>query len=157
MRPVSSREDPGSRPGGALKLLIVEDESSTVFAMCEFFSFSGYRVDCAADAIEAAAFLERSRYDVVITDLHLTPNRCAEGMNVLTSARYLNPEALIVMLTAYASEGSERDAYDAGVNLYETKPIGLADLVTRIDAARKNGAPVTPPGAGGDCGGECPR
>ncbi len=156
MRPVSNLDPPASR-AGALKLLIVEDEASTVFAMREFFSFTGYEVDCAAGAIEGTLLLERSRYDVVITDLHLTPNRCAEGMTVLSCARRANPHALIVMLTAYASEGSEREAHRCGVNLYETKPVGLAELAARIEAARNNESPAVRPRAGGEWGGECPQ
>jgi DNA-binding response OmpR family regulator len=141
----------------ALKLLIVEDEVSTVFAMREFFSFMGYQVDCVTSAPEAAFLLERRRYDVVITDLHLTPNRCAEGMTVLARARSLSPQSLIVMLTAYGTEGSEREAYDTGVNLYETKPVGLAELATRIEDARHDQSRAALPNAGEECGGGWPR
>ena len=155
MRPVSNLDQPDPRPG-VLRLLIVEDEISTVFAMREFFSFTGYQVDCAAGTAEATLLLERNRYDVVITDLHLTPNRCAEGMGILACARSLSPHALIVMLTAYASEGSEREAYSGGVNLYETKPVGLAELAARIEAARNN-SPSARPRTGGEWGGACPQ
>jgi DNA-binding response OmpR family regulator len=140
-----------------LKLLIVEDEISTVFAMREFFSFTGYQVDCVTNVSEATFLLERGNYDVVITDLHLTPNRCAEGMTILARARSFNPHALIVMLTAYASDGSEREAYSSGVNLYETKPVGLAELAARIDDARHDLSRAEQPRAGGEYGGAWPR
>jgi CheY-like chemotaxis protein len=158
MRSVSdpdSNPEPESR-SDVLKLLIVEDEVSTVFAMREFFSFTGYQVDCVTSAAEAACLLERLRYDVVITDLHLTPNRCAEGMSVLARARSLSPQSLIVMLTAYGTEGSEREAYETGVNLYETKPVGLADLAARIEDARHNRAHAVL-NTGEECGGGWPR
>jgi len=118
------------------RLLVVEDEVSTVFAIREFFAFSGYHVDCAACPPDAMLFLQRHRYDIVITDLHLTPYRCAEGMHVLERARSLNPHALLVMLTAYATEDSAEEAYRHGATLFETKPIGLAELAARIEAAR---------------------
>jgi DNA-binding response OmpR family regulator len=140
-----------------LKLLIVEDEVSTVFAMREFFTFTGYQVDCVTSAAEAGFLLERRRYDVVITDLHLTPNRCAEGMTVLARARSLSPQSLIVMLTAYGTEGSEREAYETGVNLYETKPVGLAELAARIEDARHDQSRTARPNAGEECGGAWPR
>jgi DNA-binding response OmpR family regulator len=136
-----------------LRLLIVEDEISTIFAMREFFSFNGYQVDCAAGATDAMVLLDRGSYDVVITDLHLTPHRCAEGMNVLTRARRLNPGATIVMLTAYASEGSEQEAYRNGVNLYETKPVPLAKLAACIEAARDG--KKHPVKSGGEWGNPC--
>ena len=159
MRSVS---DPDSTPdtesrSDTLKLLIVEDEVSTVFAMREFFTFTGYHVDCVTSAAEAAFLLERRRYDVVITDLHLTPNRCAEGMTVLARARSLSPQSLIVMLTAYGTERSEREAYETGVNLYETKPVGLAELAARIEDARLDQSRTARPNAGEECGGGWPR
>src|SRR5262245_54130469 len=154
MRPVSQLDRQESQPG-APRLLIVEDEISTVFAMREFFSFNGYRVDCASGEPDAMAFLDRSPYDVVITDLHLTPQRCAEGMAVLARARSRNPQALIVMLTAYASEGSEHEAHSSGVNLYETKPVGLAKLAASIEAARSNRPAYTKAKASGEWGGSC--
>ena len=126
------------------RLLIVEDEVSTVFAVREFFAFNGYQVDCAACPPDAMMFLLRQRYDIVITDLHLTSYRCGEGMTVLDRARTLNPDALIVMLTAYATDGSEEDAYRHGATLFETKPIGLAELAARIEAVRE-GQGFTPP------------
>ena len=106
-------------------------------------------------AVEIGARL-RGSYDVVITDLHLTPHRCAEGMNVLTRARRLNPGATIVMLTAYTSEGSEQEAYRNGVNLYETKPVGLAKLAACIEAARDGSAQPSMK-SGGEWGRTCPE
>jgi CheY-like chemotaxis protein len=92
----------------------------------------------------------------VITDLHLTPHRCAEGMAVLARARSRNPRALIVMLTAYASEGSEHEALSHGVNLYETKPVGLAKLAALIESARSDG-PVQTKAKTNEWGGSCPE
>jgi len=156
MQSVSNLDQQEPRPVGA-KLLIVEDEISTVFAMREFFSFHGYQVDCATGAPDAMALLDRSPYDVVITDLHLTPHRCAEGMTVLARARSLNPNALLVMLTAYASDGSEHEAYCSGVNLYETKPVGLAKLAACIESARKDRPARASMSTRGEWGGPCPK
>jgi len=139
------------------RLLVVEDEVSTVFAIREFFAFNGYHVDCAACSPDAMLFLQRHRYDIVITDLHLTPYRCAEGMNVLDRARTLNPGALIVMLTAYATEGCEEDAYKHGATLFETKPIGLAELAARIEAVRDGNECAAPQHARREWGSSCPE
>jgi DNA-binding response OmpR family regulator len=155
MQPVANLEK--QEPARVLKLLIVEDEISTVFAMREFFAFTGYQVDCAAGTKDAMGLLDQNRYDVVITDLHFTPSRRAEGMTVLTRVRRGNPDALIVMLTAYGSEESEREAYNGGVNLYETKPVGLVVLAARIEAALNGASPGAPLKADGTRGGACPK
>ena len=155
MQPVAMFGQP-ERPR-VLRLLIVEDEISTVFAMREFFAFEGYQVDCAGGAMDAMRLLDVNRYDVVITDLHLTPSRRAEGMMVLTRARTLNPRALIVMLTAYGSEESEREAYRCGVTLYETKPVGLVVLAARIEAALNHESSAPQASADGQWRGACPK
>lgn len=155
MQPVANLEQP--EPPRVLRLLIVEDEISTVFAMREFFAFTGYQVDCAAGTTDAMFLLDRNHYDVVITDLHLTPSRLAEGMTVLTRVRRVNPQALIVMLTAYGSEESEREAYSGGVNLYETKPVGLVVLAARIEAALNGASSGAQVKADGQWGGACPK
>jgi DNA-binding response OmpR family regulator len=103
------------------------------------------------------ALIDRSPYDVVITDLHLSPHRCAEGMAVLARARSRNPQALIVMLTAYGSEGSEHEAYSNGVNLYETKPVGLAKLAASIETARSERSVHATNKPHGEWSGSCPE
>jgi CheY-like chemotaxis protein len=77
-------------------------------------------------------------------------------MNVLTRARRLNPGATIVMLTAYASEGSEQEAYRNGVNLYETKPVPLAKLAACIESAGSDGK-MHSAKSGGEWGKPCPE
>ncbi len=116
-----------------MRLLLVEDELSTVFAMREFFALAGYDVDCAAGLTEATGLLDQHRYDAIITDLHLTAGCNGEGMTVASLARRCNPDACIVMLTAYGSDTTEEEARRCGVNMYETKPVELTHLQDYVD------------------------
>jgi len=111
-----------------IRLLVVEDELSTVFAMREFFAQAGYDVDCASGLNEAAALLNQHQYEAVITDLHLSRLRCGEGMHVASHARRRNPQACIVMLTGYGNEATEEQAQRCGVDMYQTKPVELPHL-----------------------------
>jgi CheY-like chemotaxis protein len=61
------------------------------------------------------------------------------------------------MLTAYTSEGSEQEAYRNGVNLYETKPVGLAKLASCIESARSGGSTPSSVKSGGEWGRTCPE
>ena len=121
-------------------VLIVEDELTAVFAMREFFTSAGYRVDCAAGLLDVMTLLERGHYDVIITDLHLSQTQRGEGMTVVVCARLRNPRARIIMLTGFASETSEREARRRGADLYQTKPIALLDLAALVEAG-ENGVP----------------
>jgi DNA-binding response OmpR family regulator len=115
------------------RLLVVEDELPTVFALRSFFALAGYEVDCAAGAGDGLLLLEKNAYDAVITDLHLSPGRRSEGMWIAARARQRNPRACVVMLTAYGSETSEEDAARTGVNVYQTKPVELLRLMNDIE------------------------
>ncbi len=117
-----------TRPAGEdqrVRLLIVEDDPSTVLAMREFFSQTGYEVDAASALAEATDLLDRRSYDAVITDLHLTTQRFGEGMKVAWHARLSHPHACIVMLTGYAADTTEEEAYRCGVDMYQMKPVEL--------------------------------
>ncbi len=121
------------RPDRRVRLLLVEDELSTVFAMREFFAHAGYDVDCASDPGDAVALLDHRPYDAVITDLHLTTHRQGEGLKVAWHARRCHPHACIVMLTGYSTDTTAEEAARCGVDLYRTKPIELAELSAFVD------------------------
>ena len=120
--------------------MLVEDELSTVFAMREYFARTGFDVDCAAGTKDTGVLLERIAYDAVITDLHLSPQKCADGLLVAELARARNPHAAIVMLTGYGTDATARQADRCGVDLYQTKPVALStlrDFIDRTIAARR--------------------
>ena len=129
-RPTDSPPLTGTR---RLRLLLVEDELSTVFAMREYFALAGYDVDCAAGTKDTSVLLERIAYDAVITDLHLSPQKCAEGLLVAEHARTRNARAAIVMLTGYGTDAIAGQANRCGVDLYQTKPVALSTLRDFID------------------------
>jgi DNA-binding response OmpR family regulator len=115
------------------RLLIVEDNAATNFAVRAFFQSVGYDVDAATDASSAARLLDVGRYDVVITDLNLGPGDANEGVDVISHARRVHPSACIIMLTAFGSPTAEREARRRGADLFCAKPVGLHDLGVFID------------------------
>lgn len=119
------------------RLLVVEDEVSTVFALRSFFTATGSDVDCAANPFEGLRLLDRNEYEAIITDLHLTPLRRAEGLSIAKHARCRNPRACVVMLTAYGSEAIEQEAQQCGVDIYRTKPVELPRLAGDIERVRQ--------------------
>jgi len=120
------------------RLLLVEDDLASVFALRQFFAMSGYDVDCAAGPHEGVRLLDRHHYDVVITDLHLMPGRHSEGLRVAAHARLRHPRACVVMLTASGSPAVQEEAVRCGVNVYETKPVDLATLTASIGHVLEN-------------------
>ena len=110
------------------RLLIAEDDAQAMFPLREFFCEHGFTVDCVVGPVEAGRMLDRFSYDVVLTDLHLTRHRRAEGMVVLQLARRHQPEIRAVMMSAFLSPEIEYDARRFGADAVLSKPIGLQRL-----------------------------
>lgn len=131
------------------RLLLVEDDLSSVFAVRQFFAMNGYEVDCAAGPTEAVRLLDRQSYDAIITDLHLQPARESDGMRVAAYARLRHPRACVAILTASGSPAVEAEARRFGVDLYETKPVDLASLTASISRVLATHNPDIAPVPGG--------
>lgn len=110
-----------------IAVLIVDDEVQTRELLSEFCRAQGYEVATASDGRAAIAALTRSpkQFAIVITDLHLPG---ADGFEVLTSARYVNPAVYVVMITGYASIDSAVRAVREGAYDYLAKPFALGQL-----------------------------
>ena len=92
------------------RLLVVDDEESICFSMSEYFSLQGYKVDTACEVEEAEKLLGATNYKVVIQDLRLTMTNNHDGLDMIRLIREHNPQARIVVLTAYGSAEIEDEA-----------------------------------------------
>lgn len=110
------------------RLLVVEDNASTSFALHAYFQSAGYYVDAAADLGHALRLLGDQRYHVVITDLNLGGTESNAGMDVVSEARRRHTHACVIMLTAFGSAATEAEARHRGADLVCAKPVGLRDL-----------------------------
>jgi DNA-binding NtrC family response regulator len=115
-------------------LLIVEDQPSICFGLSDFFRSRGFQVDCAVDAAQAATFLERKQYGVVITDLSLAGHRNADGLVLAARVRRNRPDTRIVVLTAYGTPEAANEAKRLGIDAFLHKPARLPDLARLVDA-----------------------
>jgi DNA-binding NtrC family response regulator len=91
----------------------------------ETFQRKGYRIDVKANGKEAMEALDRTRYDLVITDIRLPDQN---GMKVLEKARKKHPDIGVIMITAYASIKNAVKAMKAGAWDYIQKPFGLDEI-----------------------------
>jgi len=115
-------------------LMIVDDEEPIIFSMHDYFTEHGWEVDCARALDEAKDLANANDYDVVITDLHLTGTRGAEGLELVSYLRGRR-RARVIVLTAYGTGELERVALARGADAFvqKTMPISeIAQLVTRL-------------------------
>ncbi|MEZ5332941.1 MAG: sigma-54 dependent transcriptional regulator [Thermoanaerobaculia bacterium] len=85
----------------------------------------GYEVVAAADAEAGIELLEAEAFHLVLTDLKL-PGR--SGLDVLQAGRRLQPEAPVVVLTAFGTVATAVEAMKHGAADFLEKPVEVDDL-----------------------------
>jgi CheY-like chemotaxis protein len=111
-----------------LRVLIVDDEDSILFAVGDYFSNLGYAVNTASEREEAEALLKMNEYDLIIADLRLAGVNEVAGLEIIRFAREQSSDTKIILMTAYGSPEVEKEARALGVHCFIQKPKPLADL-----------------------------
>lgn len=115
-----------------IRILVVDDELS----IREFFEIllrkEGYEAVLAESGELALQSLEKESFDLVISDIAMPD---VNGIEVLRRARRLNPEAMVIMITAYASAETAIEAMKEGAYDYLPKPFKVDEIRLTIQKA----------------------
>lgn len=111
------------------RVLIVEDESTLCTNVARALSRAGHTVTAVETGRDAIAELDRTTFDLVVTDLRLPD---VDGLTVLDHVRESSPETVTLIMTAYASVDSAVEALRRGAHDYILKPLSLADLHKKV-------------------------
>lgn len=109
----------------AARLLVVDDEESLRITTAAIFENEGYVVDTAASGDEAIDLMNKSDYDLVLTDLHMEGG---DGLSVLNQIRRQAPLTISVVLTGFASVESAIAALQEGAYDYLVKPCDIESM-----------------------------
>jgi len=110
------------------RMLVVEDETTALFALRKYFSAAGYRVDSARELEEAEALIVTTQYHIVIADLRLSGSSAVEGLEVLRFVRHHSRGTKVVILTAYGSPDIQSSARMLGAAAFLQKPTPLPEI-----------------------------
>jgi DNA-binding NtrC family response regulator len=115
----------------ARRVLVVDDEELIRWSLSERLRADGHDVVEAGSAAEA---LERAAdgVDLVLLDYKLPDE---DGVAVLRKLRELDPDTLVIMLTAHRDVSLVVEAMKAGASDYATKPFDLDDIALRVSRA----------------------
>jgi DNA-binding NtrC family response regulator len=118
-----------------ISILIVDDEESVRDSLLNWFIEDGYQVQCAADAKQALDTLEKQAFDIVLADIKMPG---MDGLEMHRRIRTLNKEAIVIIMTAFASVDTAVQALKDGAYDYVTKPFDPDDLSHLIRNATKH-------------------
>ena len=119
-------------PQNSAKILVVDDEKGMCESLRALLSKAGYKVKSEDRGEEALKTIEKNDFDLVITDIKMPR---VSGMDILKAARGKNEDALVILMTAYASLESAITAVNQGAYDYLLKPIEFSDLKLTIQRA----------------------
>ncbi|HEU4437001.1 MAG TPA: response regulator, partial [candidate division Zixibacteria bacterium] len=114
------------------RILIVDDEERICQSLTALLNREGYTIESVTDGEAAVSKIDITPYDVILSDIKMPK---ADGMTVLKKARAKDPEALVVLMTGYASLESAMAAVSAGAYEYILKPVDIEDLKRLIKRA----------------------
>jgi two-component system response regulator PilR (NtrC family) len=106
-------------------LLIVDDEQSYRQLLTLVFETEGYKVRTAKNGREAVEMLQVEPADLVISDVRMPD---MDGIELLSAAREFLPDLGVVLMTAFASVETARDAFKLGADDFIQKPFDVEEL-----------------------------
>jgi len=114
-------------------ILVVDDEQSYRDALAVALEREGFRVELAADGVEALERFEASRPSLVLLDVMLPQ---ISGIDVCRELRSRS-QVPIIMVTARSAEIDAVVGLEVGADDYVSKPFRLRELVARVRAAMR--------------------
>jgi DNA-binding NtrC family response regulator len=105
-----------------LALLVVDDESSYLAMVCEYFGTHGYKVHAAQEYEEAEALLCKYSYSLVITDLCMTAVEADEGLHLIDTIKEKSPQTKIILLSGRVTAKVHEEALKRGAHAVLGKP-----------------------------------
>jgi two-component system, response regulator, stage 0 sporulation protein F len=109
----------------AKRILIVEDEENTRYALARLLVREGFLVDSVSNGCEALNFLRRQSVNLIVTDIKMPQ---MDGMTFLRELNKSYPKSNVIMITAYGGVDSYLEAMNLGAFEYINKPVQIEEL-----------------------------
>jgi heavy metal response regulator len=123
-----------------MRLLLIEDERKVASFIQRGLEAEHYSVDVEYDGEAGLTRLCDGNYDLVILDVNL-PKR--DGFAVLRDLRARQMTVPVLLLTARDTIADKVAGLDQGADDYLTKPFAFEELLARVRALFRRGAPIT--------------
>jgi two-component system response regulator PilR (NtrC family) len=120
-------------------ILVVDDEKSMREFLEIMLTKEGYQVTLAENGERACQYLDSHHYDLVITDIRM---KDIDGIGVLRKAKTVDPDAKVVLISAFATAETAVEAMKEGAYDYIPKPFKVNEfkkIVKESIESRSNG------------------
>ncbi|HXH71241.1 MAG TPA: sigma-54 dependent transcriptional regulator [Mariprofundaceae bacterium] len=115
------------------KILLVEDEANARRILSLALATHGHDVHDCDGPDTALQAMRNGRFDLVLTDLRMAGHDA--GLDVVRMSAEYQPQARVLLLTAYASAETAVEAMKLGAFDYMTKPVSSEELRDAVERA----------------------
>ncbi|MBW2465166.1 MAG: response regulator transcription factor [Deltaproteobacteria bacterium] len=123
------------------RILVVEDDASILLGLRMNLEGAGYEVQTAADGQLGLSLAREHRFDLIVLDVMLPK---MNGFELVSALREAGDRTPVLILTAKSGETDKIMGLDVGADDYVTKPFALGELLARVRANIRRGAPPRP-------------
>jgi len=120
--------------GKGNKILVIDDEAVIREGIRQTMCLEGYEVEVAPNGKIGLEKLQKSSFQVVVSDLKMPG---MHGIEVLKAIRVLQPDVPVIIITGYATVDSAVEAMKNGAFDYLTKPFLPEQIAEKINSAAR--------------------
>ncbi len=131
--PKLSHSEPNLATTLPLRILLAEDNVVNQKVAIQILKRMGYRVDLAANGLEAIESLKRQTYDVILMDVQMPEMDGLEATRQICQQWPKEKRPRIIAMTAGAMQGDKEMCLSIGMDDYVTKPIDVAELRASLE------------------------
>jgi len=120
-------------------ILIIDDDSEILNSLRIFLKRHYDRVEINQNPEHIPSLLEKFDFNAILLDMNFSKGRndCEEGLNWLKKILHINPDAVVLMMTAYGDIEMAVKAIKLGATDFITKPWENQKLLASLSAAIK--------------------
>ncbi len=112
------------------RLVVIDDEIDLCELIRRMFLDQGHEVVYFTDEDEALAWLRQENADLLIVDIQL---RRKTGLDILRQMNNLNLHPKVIIITAYPSIRTAKEAVSLGACDYLIKPVDIDELERKVN------------------------
>lgn len=122
-----------------MRILVVEDEAEVAAYLSKGLKEHGHVVDEAHDGKEGLYLALSEPFDAMVID-RMLPN--VDGLSIVRSVRQADIKTPVLILSALGQVDDRVEGLREGGDDYLVKPFAFSELIARLEALSRRGAPT---------------
>jgi DNA-binding NtrC family response regulator len=114
---------------GQGSILIVDDNAMLLSMVRDGLSAEGYSCETAASAKFALELIQKTQFDLMVTDIDMPE---MNGLELTKRAKRIRPDIKIIIMTGLIDKFSWDEAIEAGALDFIKKPFTVKELIARM-------------------------